>query len=135
MEPVESIVLLDVCEGGGDLERHILEGMGHRVVVCHGPEHKQLCPILRKAGGCDKVTDAHGIVFELDLDRPQHRAILRRYIEVVSPDVPIRVLVTEAQEERYRDLLARVEIWTHAPTTGDLDAFSARVEGFERAAL
>ena len=26
----------------------------------------------------------------------------------------------------------RAEVWTHDPTVGDLDAFSARVEAFER---
>ena len=78
------------------------------------------------------VTGAHGIVFELDLDRPQHRAILRRYQEVVKPGVPIRVLVREGQWERYRELLEGAEVWTQKPNVGELDAFSARVEAFER---
>lgn len=132
MEPVESIILVDVPEGRGELEEEILRGMGHSVIVCHGPAHKSLCPILKKGGGCDLVTAAHGIVFELDLDRPQHRAILRRYQEVVREDVPIGVLVRSGQDERFADLLAGVDVWTRHPTTSDLDAFSARVEAGER---
>jgi hypothetical protein len=30
----------------------------------------------------------------LDLDRPQHRAILRRYRDLARPEVPIRAIVT-----------------------------------------
>ncbi|MFQ5932464.1 MAG: hypothetical protein ACE5MM_08660 [Nitrospiraceae bacterium] len=132
VEPIHGIVLVDVAEGGGKFEAEVLRGMGHPVVVCHGPEPKTLCPILRKGGSCALVDQAHGIVFELDLDRAQHRAILRRYQEVVRDDVPIRVLVSSEQAERYRELLSGVEIWTDEPGVGDLDAFSARIEAAER---
>ena len=81
---------------------------------------------------CDKLSGAHGIAFELDLDRPQHRAILRRYQEVVKPGIPIRVLVRPEHADRYRELLSGVEVWTHEPSAADLDAFSARVEGYRR---
>lgn len=132
MESVDSVVLLDVPDGRGQFDQKTLENMGHRVVVCHGPEHKELCPILRKGGECTNVTGAHGIVFELDLDRAQHRAILQRYQSVVKEGVPIRVLLQEGQSERYGELLEGVDVWTHDPTVSELDAFSARVEGFER---
>ena len=37
-----------------------------------GPITARLCPLL--AGkGCRDFEDAHGVMFELDLDRPQHR--------------------------------------------------------------
>ena len=71
-------------------------------------------------------------VFEFDLDRTQHRDILRRYREMLRPGIPIRVLVKEGQHEKYADLLEGAEVWTHNPTVGDLDAFSSRVEAFER---
>ena len=48
------------------------------------------------------VDSAHGIVFLLDLDRPQHRAILRRYREVVRADVPIRAVVKPGQRGAVR---------------------------------
>lgn len=132
MEPVRSIILIDTPIGGGEFEGKKLEQMGHEVVVCHGPEHKELCPILKKGGHCSLAEEAHGIVFELDLERPMHRAILRRYQEIVKEGIPIRVLVKPDQAERYADLLEGVETWTEEPSVGSLDAFSARVEGYER---
>ena len=132
MRPVRSVVLLDAPEGTGEFDEETLERMGHEVIVCHGPEQKHLCPILKKGGGCELVEQAHGIVFELDLDRPMHRAILRRYQEVVKEGIPIRALIRPGQDVKYADTLAGVETWTHEPSVGELDAFSARVEGFER---
>ena len=73
------LILLDVIPGGdGEFDRSFLERSGHDVVVCHGPDHGELCPLLAGTG-CDKVDRAHGIVFALDLDVEQHRAILQRY--------------------------------------------------------
>ncbi|GMQ85698.1 MAG: hypothetical protein BMS9Abin07_1266 [Acidimicrobiia bacterium] len=132
MESLHGIILLDVPEGTGQAQVTALEGMGHAVTICHGPDAKTLCPILKRGGHCDMVTGAHGIVFELDLDRPQHRAILRRYQEVVKTGIPIRALVSAEQADRYRDLLTGIDVWTHEPGAGDLDAFSARVEGYRR---
>lgn len=132
MSEQDSVILIDVSEGRGEFDEDLLRRFGHAVVVCHGPEPATLCPILAKGGHCEKVDDAHGIVFELDLDRPQHRAILRRYQEVVKPGVPIRVLAPAGQAERYADLLAGVEVWDHEPSVADLDGFSARVEAYER---
>ncbi|RMH82500.1 MAG: hypothetical protein D6683_02810 [Actinomyces sp.] len=129
---VESIILVDVPEGDDPVTPELLERFGHVVRICHGPEHGTLCPILEKAGHCDLVDEAHGVVFELDLDRPQHRAILARYREILREGIPLRVLVREGQDERYADLLEGVEVWTHEPGVADLDAFSARVEAYER---
>lgn len=132
MEPSESTILIDVSSGHGEFEQDILERMGHAVMVCHGPDHDEICPILRKGGSCDMIDGAHGVVFEFDLDRAQHRDILKRYREMLRPGIPIRVLVKEGQDENYSDLLEGAEVWTHNPTVGDLDAFSSRVEAFER---
>lgn len=133
MRPVRSVILLDMPEGEGQFDEELLERMGHEVIVCHGPKHKQLCPILEPAGHCPWVDEAHGIVFELDLDRPQHRAILKRYQEVVKEGIPIRVVLRTEQAEKYANILQDVEVMTHEPTAGDLDAFSARVEAYDRA--
>lgn len=132
MQPVKSTILIDVAADHGESEGQMLEQMGHEVVVCHGPQHKELCPILKKGGHCSLVEEAHGIVFELDLERPMHRAILRRYQEIVKEGIPIRVLVRPGQTERFADLLEGVETWTAEPSAGDVDAFSARVEAYER---
>jgi hypothetical protein len=122
----ESLILVDIPDGQ-TTDIAFLEGLGHTVVVCHGPEPKTLCPILSGAG-CPMAEDAHGIVFLLDLDRPQHRAILDRYKAVLRDDVPIRVKVTSDQAVKYAPLLAGIHVWTHDPGTGDLDGFAAEVE-------
>lgn len=129
MEHVTSgTVLLDMMPGEScDFDRSILERLGHPVTVCHGPEVATLCPLLG-GEGCAKFEKAHGIVFQLDLDRSQHRAILRRYRQLARPDLPIRVVVRTEQRERFADLLTGYEVWDHEPTVADLDGFAAEVE-------
>lgn len=127
------VVLLDVLAGAGDFDRSMLERLGHPVVTCGGPDVKTLCPILG-GEGCPKFDQAHGIVFELDLDRPQHRAIVDRYRQLGRDDLPIRVVVQPGQQRRYADLLATVQVWDHEPTIADLDGFAAQVEAVDRAA-
>ena len=127
----EGVILLDVTAGAGEFDQDILKRLGHPVKVCHGPEHATLCPLL--AGkGCDEFAEAHGVVFELDLDRPQHRAILRRYRELARPDVPIRVVASAEQAAQYAQDLRGVEVLTHAFTVADLDGFAAEVEAADR---
>lgn len=126
------MILIDVAPGeGANFDQRFLERNGHRVVMCHGPDHGAVCPILTSAG-CESVTDAHGIVFVLDLDRSQHRAILDRYRDVVRPEVPIRAVVRPGQKAKYATLLDRVEVWEHEPTAADLDGFAAAVEAVDR---
>ena len=124
-------LILDVTPGDGEsFERGLLEGMGHPVLVCHGPEHGALCPILE--GECELFVRAHGIVFQLDLERAQHRAILLRYRELAADDMPICAVVRPGQDTRYADLLAGVEVFTGPPTAGELDGFAAEVEAADR---
>lgn len=122
----QSVILLDVPEGS-ELDAGFLEGVGHPVVVCHGPPHGGLCPILSGAG-CPKAEAAHGVIFELDLDRPQHRAILERYRALLDDDVPIRVVTGPEQANRYASLLAGFQVWSHEPSVGELDGFAALVD-------
>jgi hypothetical protein len=132
MNELQGMILIDVTPGsGGEFDRSFLERTGHDVVVCHGPEHGVLCPLLAGTG-CEKVDNAHGIVFVLDLDRDQHRAILQRYREITRPEVPIRVVVGPGQRTRYADLLVAFEVWEHEPTVADLDGFAAGVEAVDR---
>ena len=77
---------------------------------------------------CELLDAAHGVVFQLDLDRPAHRRILAKYQEVLREDTPIRVVVVPGQEEQYADLLTGCQVWTHEPTAGELDGFAAQVE-------
>jgi hypothetical protein len=128
----EGRILLDVPPGWeGDFDRSILEKFEHPVDVCHGPAPGAICPLLR-GEGCTLVDTAHGIVFALDLDRPQHRAILEAYRRTGTADRPIRVVVSTKQMERYGDLLGDFEVWDHDPSVADLDGFAAEVEAVDR---
>ncbi len=130
-ETAKGPILLDapLCDDTG-FDISFLERNQHPVIVCHGPEPEKLCPLLAE-GACAKYEAARGVIFELDLDRPQHRAILTRYRDL-DPTLPIRVLVRADQAERFRELLTEVEVWTHAPTAADLDGFAAEVEAVDR---
>jgi hypothetical protein len=128
MDELEGLIL-DVTPADGEFDRSFLERLGHPVLVCHGPEMGHLCPILKD--GCKMVTDAHGIVFQLDLERPQHRAILKRYQSVISADTPIVAVVREGQIAKYHDLLAGVRVWEGEPTVAELDGFAAEVEAVD----
>lgn len=132
MKQPPGLILVDAVAGAdADFDVRILESAGHRVVVCHGPAHGTLCPLL-EGTGCELVDESHGIVFTLDLDRPQHRAILRRYREVVRDDIPIRAVVRPGQSAQYASVLEGVEVWDHEPNVAELDGFAAEVEGAER---
>ena len=124
-------ILLDALAGPDEqFDVSFLERNDHPVIVCHGPAADTTCPLLAE-GACTKYAAAHGIVFELDLDRPQHRAIVARYREL-NPDVPIRVVVHDDQMQRYRDLIGGVQVWTHSPNVAELDGFAAEVEAADR---
>ena len=119
-------VILDVTPGSAVFETGFLERLGHPVLVCHGPMH-DVCPLLGE-GSCEMLESAHGVVFQLDLDRPEHQQILARYREVLSEERPIRVVVLPGQEQTYASLLEGCQVWTHQPSAGDLDGFAAQVE-------
>lgn len=128
-----SRILVDSPDGQAVFDRDILERMGHGILACHGPNSGTICPIL-ESGHCDLVDNAHGVIFQLDLDEPQHREILERYVEELEPGIPMRVKVRAGQDQRYSDLLDGMEVWTEEPSVTDLDAFSSRVEAYERTA-
>jgi hypothetical protein len=121
-----STVLIDV-PAGETVDVAFLENLGHPVVICHGPSPGTVCPLL-SGEECPKAETTHGVVFLLDLDRAQHRAVLQRYKDSLPEDVPITVLATPEQARRYRSLLAGLEVWTHDPGICDLDGFAAEVE-------
>jgi hypothetical protein len=127
----EGVILLDIPPGMDEhFDVSFLERTGHPVEVCRGPQERP-CPLL-SGQGCPKFESAHGIVFELDLDRAEHRSILERYRALARADRPIRAVVRPGQAERYRDVLAGVETWSHDPTVAELDGFAARVEATDR---
>jgi hypothetical protein len=119
-------LILDVTPCDEPLDKELLEQMGHPVQVCHGPEWGHVCSIV--TGTCPMVDSAHGIVFRLDLDRPVHRVILKRYQESVANDVPLVVVVAPGQEMEYADILTGVQVWIGEPTIAELDGFAAQTE-------
>jgi hypothetical protein len=123
----EQSIILDVTATEGSFDTRFLEPLGHPVLVCHGPDGDKTCPIL-EGTGCVKVEQAHGVVFQVDLDRPQHRAILARYQEVLADDIPLWVSVRAGQEQQYQDLLQGVHVVVGAPSAADLDGFASLVE-------
>jgi hypothetical protein len=127
----DSYILFDLPPGVEPVDRAFLEDLGHQVEVCHGPPHGTICPILTDAG-CPLAEGADGIVYELDLDRPQHRAILQRYKRALRSDIPIRVVVRPEQVGRYRESIAGLHVWTGTPVAGGLDAVAAEVESNHR---
>jgi hypothetical protein len=128
--PDEQSIILDVTPSDATFDRRFLEGIGHPVLVCHGPDVGTVCPILK--GTCSMVENAHGVVFQLDLDRPQHRAILKRYQEVVAEDVPLWASVRPGQDRKYRELLRGVQVVVGEPSVADLDGFAAQVEAADK---
>lgn len=126
----EKYILFDIPRGEEPIDGAFLEGLGHRVMVCNGPDAGHLCPIL-SGEGCELAEGAEGIVFELDLERAQHRAILGRYKDSLRSDLPIRVLVKPDQRAKYSHLLDGLKVIDHVPVAGDLDALAAEVEAAE----
>lgn len=129
MSELHKGLVLDVTPFDAAPDKAFLERLDHPVMVCHGPDWGHACPLLKE--GCAMVDSAHGVIFQLDLDRPQHRTILTKYQEVLDDEVPIVAVVPTGQETTYRDLLAGVEVWTDAPTIAQLDGFAAQVEAVD----
>lgn len=119
--------ILDVNPSSGDIawEEDFMKKLELHVLLCAGPETRGGCPIL-EGKDCSLMSQADGILFQLDLDQPQHRLILSRYVELL--DIPIRVVVTEEQAARYADLLRDVEVMTSPVGPASLDGFAAEVE-------
>ena len=120
--------ILDVTPGDHEgFERRLLEGMGHPVMVCHGPQTAHDCPLIEE-GACESVSSAHGVVFKLDLEREYHRRILESYKRTIPDDMPIAVAVQPGQEITHAELLEGLYVWSHSPTAAELDGFAALVE-------
>ena len=125
-------ILIDVRDPGyGDFAEGFMGKTGHPTSVCHGPGESHPCPILEGAH-CEHLEDAHGVVFQFDLDRPEHRTILARYKKILDSEIPVRVVVEYGQDQVYAELLAGTDVWAREPTAGDLDTFAAEVEAADK---
>ena len=119
-------LILDVNPDPAALEweQEWLTRSGLPVVTCCGPETQGGCPLLQNRR-CPKIDGADGVIFQLDLDRPEHRGILSAYTREL--EVPIRVVALAAQQGRWADLLQSVELFTPPVGPAKLDAFAAEV--------
>ena len=128
METLDT-VLVD-CRSELSWETDLLRQRGHDVVYCPGSPLGASCPIL---GGdfCAKVAAASGVIFDLDLDRAEHRAILAKYRGLLGPEIPIRVLIREDQVAAYPELFEPVQMWIERPTPADVIEFAAALESIE----
>jgi len=75
------------------------------VQYCGGPDllRRQRCPLVTE-GRCALVDGADVVVHSLNLDRPDHAAVLRRMREL-HPDTPVVVEVPTPVLEKHADLL------------------------------
>lgn len=95
------------------------------VVRCRGPHAPGACPLLQ-GKPCGKIARADGILFQLSLDREDHREILQTYARTL--DVPVRAVVSEADKAKYAELLAEVEVVVPPMGPAGLDGFASEVE-------
>ena len=106
-------------------EQDFIGRLEDHISTCSGPHREGACPILN-GKHCPLIHDADGILFQLDLDREDHREILALYQQEL--DVPIRVVCTPEQRERWGPLLQGVEVMTRPVGPAALDAFAAEIE-------
>ncbi len=108
-----------------DWEQDFLGRLEIPVTRCCGPDAIGGCPLL-KGEACTKIEGADGVLFQLDLDRKDHRQILAKYVRLL--DVPIRAVVSPEQRKRWARLLKHVEVFVPPVGPAKLDAFAAEVE-------
>ncbi len=122
---VHAGTILDVSPAGGAEERHLLEAMGHRVMVCPGPSEDGRCPLVED-GSCAVVDAADGVVFRLDLDDPYHRQMLRCYHTELGEATPLHVVVRPGHRQCHAGLLEGMSV-SVGDVGGALHGFSSQV--------
>jgi len=110
-------VILDVTPGDHEgFERHLLEGTGHTVLVCHGPGDDPFCPLLEE-GSCDEVNRAHGVVFKLDLEKQNERMrkmmepfenTLAAHKKLFTPSFVESLKETQSAQARLQDMIKQM---------------------------
>jgi hypothetical protein len=120
-------VILDVNPDPEALEweQEFLTRLDVPVIGCCGPDARGGCPLL-VGEPCPKIEAADGVIFQLDLDKADHRRILAMYAQQL--DVPIRIVVSEEQRRRWAHLVDMVEVFVPPVGPATLDAFAAEVE-------
>jgi hypothetical protein len=102
--------------GAGFAAERVLQDAGYEVAVCGGPDRlpDHECPLVHD-GRCGLSEGADAIVHSLNLDRPEHAAVLRALRDRL-PDVPIVVEVPAPAMVRHEALLSTCRVLP-APAT------------------
>lgn len=106
-----SMIVVDL-PAGERVDEELLAGLDGPVLVCHGVTG-EACHT--SDGRCGLSNHSHGVVFEVDLENPAHISVLLGYREHIGVGVPIRVLVSREQAERFSSHLEGFELWTEGP--------------------
>ena len=128
------VILIDNPDQGSmERQADFYRKLGHSIDLCIGPEKEGGCPLF-EGESCPLVEDADGVIFQLDIDVPRNRSLLAKYITYFDNlGVPVRVVVSPEQKQRWAKLLSLVEVWTTPVTVGKLDGFASEVEyGWEQ---
>ena len=108
-----SMIVVDVPAGEA-IDADLLSALDGPIMVCHATTG-ETCPTTD--GRCGLADHSHGVVFEIDLEQPEHRLLLERYRRHLGPGIPIRVLVSAEQASRFGEWLRGFDVWTEGPFT------------------
>jgi hypothetical protein len=110
----------------GTAVERTLEQQGYQVAVCGGPTslHRGACPLVT-AGTCPLVDGADVVVYALDVDDADDRAVLEAHR--LHPERPACVVVPPRLVERYRALLEGYEVVESPLTPGKLTDALGRI--------
>jgi hypothetical protein len=99
-------VLVENADSGvGFAMQELLKNAAFDVQYCGGPDRLRghRCPLVTE-GRCSLVEGADVVVHSLNLDRPDHAAVLQG-IRDLHPDTPVVVEVPTPVMEKHADLL------------------------------
>lgn len=96
-----------------DSDRGEIEAAGGHMIGCVGPDRAAGCPLLDE-GPCSRFELAQAIILQLDLDNAAHRRVLSRYVTLAN--VPLRVIVSREEAERWATFLRHLAVEVSTPT-------------------
>lgn len=105
-----------------DEETELFASLGVSASRCLGPNTSAGCPLL-VGRACKTVDAATTILFQLDLDTPNHRLLLRAYRD--NPDRRIVAVVSPEERDRWAGELGGLELIVGPPRVSDLRGVAA----------
>lgn len=104
------VVIENADPASREAERRALRARGLDVVDCGGPRDLGVagCPVVT-SGRCSLVEHADVVLFDLDLDNEDDRAVLAA-MRAAHPDVPVVLEVPTAKARRHAGVLAGLTV-------------------------